>query len=322
MIEARGLARTFRTRGGTVEAVRGVDLDVRAGELVGFLGPNGAGKTTTLRMLTTLLRPTAGSATVAGVDLASDPTGVRRRIGYVAQSGGGMPEARVGEEVELQGRLHGLSRAEARSRGALLAERLDLAGLERRPVKSLSGGQRRRLDIAMGLVHGPELLFLDEPTAALDPQSRANLWEHIRTLHAVHGTTVFLTTHYLDEADSLCDRLLVIDNGAIVAEGNPATLKAEVSGDLVEVGVAADDVATTMAIAARIPAATDVAAPDGPVCFRVPRGDRALPELLRALDAAGIATTSLQVQRPTLDDVFLTLTGRSLRDAEETPVAA
>ncbi|WP_436493661.1 ATP-binding cassette domain-containing protein [Actinokineospora sp. HUAS TT18] len=316
MIEARGLARTFRTRGRTVEAVRGVDLDVAAGELVGFLGPNGAGKTTTLRMLTTLLKPTAGTATVAGSDLTSDPVGVRRKIGYVAQATGGTPESKVIEELELQGRLYGLSKADARARSAVLAERLDLAGLDQRLVKTLSGGQRRRLDVALGLVHDPKLVFLDEPTAALDPQSRANLWTHIRSLRADHGTTVFLTTHYLDEADALCDRILVIDNGSIVAEGSPAALKAKVSGDLVTVGVDAVEVAKTTAIAERISGATEVRGGDASVEFRVPRGDLALPELLRALDAAGIATTSLQVLQPTLDDVFLTLTGRSLRDAE------
>ncbi|MGQ0840743.1 ATP-binding cassette domain-containing protein [Actinokineospora sp.] len=316
MIEARGLARTFRTRGRTVEAVQGVDLDVAPGELVGFLGPNGAGKTTTLRMLTTLLTPTAGQATVAGCDLATDPIGVRRRIGYVAQNGGGTPESKVIEELHLQARLYGLSKADAQARSAVLAAQLDLAGLDQRQVKTLSGGQRRRLDVALGLVHDPKLVFLDEPTAALDPQSRANLWEHIRALRAEHGTTVFLTTHYLDEADALCDRVLVIDNGTIVAQGTPESLKARVSGDLVAVGVPAAEVELTTGIAARIAGASEVTARGATVEFRVPRGDLALPDLLRALDAAGIGTTSLQVQRPTLDDVFLTLTGRSLRDAE------
>ncbi|MDQ3579543.1 MAG: ATP-binding cassette domain-containing protein [Actinomycetota bacterium] len=316
MIEARDLARTFRTRGRTVDAVRGVDLDVAAGELVGFLGPNGAGKTTTLRMLTTLLTPTSGTARVAGRDLRSDPVGVRRNIGYVAQGTGGTPDSKVIEEMVLQGRLYGLTKADAIARSTVLAERLDLAGLDQRLTKTLSGGQRRRLDIALGLVHDPKLVFLDEPTSALDPQSRANLWSHIRALRDDHGTTVFLTTHYLDEADSLCDRVLVIDNGAIVAEGTPASLKAKVSGDLVAVGVAPHDVDKTVSIAARIAEASDVAAKPNTVEFRVPRGDLALPELLRALDTANIGTTSLEVQRPTLDDVFLTLTGRSLRDAE------
>ncbi|MGB3437757.1 MAG: ATP-binding cassette domain-containing protein [Actinophytocola sp.] len=316
MIEARGLARTFKARGRDVEAVRGVDLDVHAGELVGFLGPNGAGKTTTLRMLTTLLRPTAGTATVGGVDLLADPVGVRKKIGYVAQGGGTAPECRVIEEIEIQGRFYGLSKAEAVRRGAELSEQLDIAGLEQRFVRTLSGGQKRRLDIALGLIHSPGLVFLDEPTTGLDPQSRANLWEHIRALRAAHGVTVFLTTHYLEEADSLCDRILVIDNGRIVAEGRPDELKAQVSGDGVAVDVPAESVADAAEVAAQLPGATDVTTVENTVRFRVPRGDTALPELLRALDGKGIPMTSLQVQRPSLDDVFLTMTGRSLRDAE------
>jgi ABC-2 type transport system ATP-binding protein len=316
MIEARGLARTFRSRGRNVEAVRGVDLDVEAGELVGFLGPNGAGKTTTLRMLTTLLRPTAGQATVGGVDLLADPVGVRKKIGYVAQGGGTAPECRVIEEIEIQGRFYGLSKADAVRRGAELSGQLDIGGLERRLVKTLSGGQRRRLDIALGLIHSPGLVFLDEPTTGLDPQSRANLWQHIRALRAAHGVTVFLTTHYLDEADSLCDRILVIDNGRIVAEGTPDELKARVSGDGVAVEVPAGSVTDAADIAGRLPGATEVTTEENTVRFRVPRGDTALPDLLRALDAKGITMTSVQVQRPSLDDVFLTMTGRSLRDAE------
>jgi ABC-2 type transport system ATP-binding protein len=319
MINARDLTRTFRARGRTVEAVRGVDLDVAAGELVGFLGPNGAGKTTTLRMLTTLLEPTAGEATVAGCDLRKDPLGVRRRIGYVAQGGGTTPELKVIEELVLQGRFYGLSKADAVARSAELMARLDIADLDDRLIKTLSGGQRRRLDVALGLVHDPRLVFLDEPSTGLDPQSRANLWDHIRSLRDEHDTTVFLTTHYLDEADALCDRILVIDHGKIVAEGKPDELKAKVSGDGVEVGVPAEHVASAADIAGALPGAQDVSTVDGTVRFRVPRGDTAMPELLRALDSAGIQMTSMQVHRPTLDDVFLTLTGRTLRDAEQEP---
>jgi ABC-2 type transport system ATP-binding protein len=319
MIEARGLARTFRTRGRTVEAVRGVDLEVKAGELVGFLGPNGAGKTTTLRMLTTLLEPTSGEATVAGCDLRKDPVGVRRRIGYVAQGGGSTPELKVIEELVLQGRFYGLAKADAARRAGELAARLDIADLDQRIIKTLSGGQRRRLDVALGLVHDPRLVFLDEPSTGLDPQSRANLWDHIRALRDEHDTTVFLTTHYLDEADALCDRILVIDHGKIVAEGSPSELKAQVSGDGVEIGVPADQVATAADIAGTLPGAHEVSTVDETVRFRVPRGDTAMPELLRALDSAGIPMTSMQVHRPTLDDVFLTLTGRTLRDAEAEP---
>ncbi|MFJ9780998.1 ATP-binding cassette domain-containing protein [Amycolatopsis sp. NPDC101161] len=325
MITARGLERRFRRKGrsgGEVHAVKGVDLDVEAGELVGFLGPNGAGKTTTLRMLTTLLKPSAGTATVGGRDLLKDPLGVRERIGYVAQGGGSSPETKVADELELQGRLYRMSKADAIARGAELAEQLDLTGLDQRLTRTLSGGQRRRLDIALGLIHSPGLVFLDEPSTGLDPQSRANLWDHIRRLRAEQGVTVFLTTHYLDEADALSDRLIVIDDGRIVAEGTPDALKARVNGDRVEVGVDPEQGADAAEIAGRLPGAHELSADGGTVRFRVPRGDVALPELLRALDAKSIPMLSVQVHRPTLDDVFLTLTGRSLREAEEGTRAA
>ncbi|WP_067472159.1 ATP-binding cassette domain-containing protein [Actinomadura hibisca] len=312
MIQARGLARTFPTKHGEVAAVRGVDLDVAPGEIVGFLGPNGAGKTTTLRMLTTLLAPTAGTATVAGHDLRADPAGVRRRIGYVAQTGGTDPATPVGEELELQARLYGVpGRAE---RIAKLCARLELDGLAARPSAALSGGQRRRLDIALGLVHRPPLVFLDEPTTGLDPQSRGNLWEHIRRLRDEDGTTVFLTTHYLDEADALCDRLLIIDRGRIVAEGTPDELKRRVSGDVVTLELGAGAERARAALEAH-PAVREATADGGTVRLTVDNGDRELMGLVRALDAAGVELTSLRLARPTLDDVFLTVTGRSLREA-------
>ncbi|MCM2387873.1 ABC transporter ATP-binding protein [Streptomyces albipurpureus] len=230
VISATGLARTFRTKTGPVAAVRGIDLTVRAGEVIGFLGPNGAGKTTTLRMLTTLLPPTGGTATVAGCDLVRDPVGVRRRSGYVAQSGGLDPHISVREELITQGRLYRLSTADATARAQELARELDLDGLMDRPTGALSGGQRRKLDIAMGLMHRPEVLFLDEPTTGLDPGSRADLWALVRWLRAEHGTTVFLTTHYLDEADALADRLIIVDRGVVVAEGTPSALKLHHTG--------------------------------------------------------------------------------------------
>ncbi|MCK2216000.1 ATP-binding cassette domain-containing protein [Actinomadura sp. ATCC 31491] len=222
MIKTSGLTKTF---GDGAPAVAGVDITVEAGEIVGFLGPNGAGKTTTMRMLTTLLKPTSGTAAVAGRDLLADPREVRRRIGYVSQNGGISPVAPLRGELELQGMLYGLSRERAAARTRELLARLELTGLEERPGAALSGGQRRRFDIAFALLHEPVLLFLDEPTTGLDPQSRANLWDHVRALRAERGLTVFLTTHYLDEADALCDRLLIIDHGRIVAEGTPAELK-------------------------------------------------------------------------------------------------
>ncbi|MFE7383831.1 ABC transporter ATP-binding protein [Streptomyces zhihengii] len=230
IISTAGLARTFRTCGGTVEAVRGIDLTVRPGEILGFLGPNGAGKTTTLRMLTTLLPPTGGAATVAGHDLVRDPGGVRRRIGYVAQSGGVDPTVPVREELVTQGRLYRLTAAAAATRAGELAEELGLTELMDRRCGALSGGQRRRLDIAMALTHRPEVLFLDEPTTGLDPASRADLWELVRRIRDERGTTVFLTTHYLDEADALADRLVVVDRGVVAAEGTPADLRSRYGG--------------------------------------------------------------------------------------------
>jgi len=326
VIHARGLARTFRKKKQEVRAVTGVDLDVDAGEIVGFLGPNGAGKTTTLRMLTTLLEPTAGTATVAGCDLIADPVGVRRRIGYVSQSGSTYPDARAGEEVVDHARLYGMTTAEATRRGQQLFSELDLEGLWERQPKSMSGGQRRRLDIAVGLVHVPELVFLDEPTTGLDPQARANLWQHIRALREDRGTTVFLTTHYLDEADALCDRILVIDHGAIVASGTPDQLKSQVGGDVLTVTVARPDQAAEVAgLVGALPGAEPPQVVDDRVIGRVRHGGAALVELVRGLDRAGIAVSGVESRRPSLDDVFLQLTGRSLREAETTaaaPVAA
>jgi ABC-2 type transport system ATP-binding protein len=232
IISTAGLARTFQTKQGPVEAVRGIDLTVRPGEILGFLGPNGAGKTTTLRMLTTLLKPTGGAATVAGCDLATDPVGVRRACGYVAQSGGVDGQIGVREELVTQGRMYRLPKARARERAEELAHELDLTGLLDRRTAELSGGQRRRLDIAMALTHRPRVLFLDEPTTGLDPAARADLWDLVRRLRDEHGTTVFLTTHYLDEADALSDRLVVVDRGTVVAEGTPAALKLRYAGSV------------------------------------------------------------------------------------------
>ncbi|TWV33793.1 ATP-binding cassette domain-containing protein, partial [Streptomyces misionensis] len=231
VISAAGLARTFQTKAGPVDAVRGIDLTVHEGEILGFLGPNGAGKTTTLRMLTTLLKPTGGTATVAGHDLASDPAGVRRACGYVAQSGGVDPQITVREELVTQGRFYRLAKADAVARAGELARDLDLTGLLDRKAGALSGGQRRRLDIAMALTHRPAVLFLDEPTTGLDPGSRADLWDLVRGLRD-EGTTVFLTTHYLDEADALADRLVIVDRGVVAAEGTPAALKLAYGGSL------------------------------------------------------------------------------------------
>jgi ABC-2 type transport system ATP-binding protein len=318
IIEARGLARAFTTRQSRVEAVCGVDFSVEPGEIVGFLGPNGAGKTTTLRMLTTLLQPTAGSATVVGCDLLADPQGVRERIGYVSQVGGTDPSCPVGEELVLQGELHGLSRAEARRRADSLFDDLDLRAIATRPAGSLSGGQRRRLDIALGLVHRPPLLFLDEPSTGLDPQSRSHLWELVRRLRSEHNTTVFLTTHYLDEADALADRLLIIDHGRLVAEGTPHDLKRRISGDVVTLEIRGDVERARHAIGGH-PEVRDVTGSGATLRLTVDHGERILVELVRLLDETGATLVSVNLSRPTLDDVFLTVTGRSLR--EDAPAA-
>jgi ABC-2 type transport system ATP-binding protein len=315
MIEARGLKRTFKARKTLVEAVRGVDLTVRKGEIVGFLGPNGAGKTTTLKMLTTLLDPTGGTAIVAGSDLRRDPVGVRRKIGYVSQAGSTSSEARAGEEIVNHARLYGITPAISKKRAEELLDALELPDIWDRTCGSLSGGQRRRLDIVMGLIHQPVLVFLDEPSTGLDPQSRANLWTHIRKLRDELGTTVFLTTHYMDEADSLSDRILIIDQGQIVAEGTPAELKRRVSGDTITLILRTSlNAGSAAEIAAGLVGADKPVIDANVVRFHVPDGGLALPVLLGGLVKSNIEAIGVEVNRPTLDDVFLTLTGRSLRD--------
>ena len=322
MIEARGLVQVFQTRQGKkkteVRAVDGVDLDIAEGEVVGFLGPDGAGKTTTLRMLTTLLKPTAGTAKVAGYDVVTQSADVRRSIGYVSQAGGISSYARAGEEVMDHGMLYGRTKAQVEKRGKELFEQLQLDGLWERTARQMSGGQKRRLDIAMGLIHDPTLIFLDEPTTGLDPQARANLWEHISDLRRKHGATICLTTHYLDEADALSDRIVVIDRGRIVASDTADNLKAAVAGDLVDIEVT--DATRVAEAAQQLDALTesDVEITDRRITGRIPRAGRAVPGLMRELDRAGILLDAIEVHRPTLDDVFLELTGRSLRDAEAT----
>ncbi len=225
-VQARGLVKTYSAKGETIEAVRGVDLEVTTGEVFGFLGPNGAGKSTTVRMLTTLLSITSGTATVGGLDVASNPDGVRRKIGVALQEAG-LDERQTGRElVTLQGRLFGLTAAQARDRAQELLELVELVDAGDRRIKGYSGGMKRRLDLASALVHQPEVLFLDEPTTGLDPASRITVWEEVQRINA-SGTTVFLTTQYLEEADQLCDRLAIIDGGRIVQEGTPAQLKAD-----------------------------------------------------------------------------------------------
>jgi ABC-2 type transport system ATP-binding protein len=313
MIETHNLRRVFKSRKGAVEAVAGVDLDVKKGEIFGFLGPNGAGKTTTLRMLSTLLPPTSGEATVAGFDLRRDPDKVRYEIGYVSQEGSSAPEVPGRTELVMQGRLYGMSKARALERAAELIESLELTDCADRATKTFSGGQKRRLDIGIGLMHLPQLLFLDEPTTGLDPQSRARMWDEVRRLRDT-GTTVFLTTHYLEEADALSDRIAIIDHGKIVALGTPDELKRQVAGDVVVVGTDpnSDRVLELLNGQSFVREATTA---DGIVRLYVDRGETALPQIIRVLDGAGVALSSLSLNRPSLDDVFLRQTGRSLREA-------
>ena len=315
MIAASGLRKSFRTRGREVEAVRGVNFDVQSGEIFGFLGPNGAGKTTTLRMLATLLPIDAGTGVVAGFDVSRAPGEVRARIGYVGQLGGADDLATGRENLVLQGRLYGGAREPVRARVEELLELLDLAGFADRRVKTYSGGQRRRLDVALGIVHQPAVLFLDEPTTGLDPQNRANLWDHLRVLRE-RGTTIFLTTHYLEEADALCDRVMIIDHGLIVAEGTPRELKREVVGDSVVLNVAhgATERARELLADAQFVSEVGAADEDGQLRCYVEDGAAALPEILRMLDGAGVGLRAISLSEPTLDDVFLAKTGRSLRD--------
>ncbi|KAB8190661.1 ATP-binding cassette domain-containing protein [Nonomuraea phyllanthi] len=308
MIHARGLTRVFKVKKQAVHAVRGIDLDVEAGRLVALLGPNGAGKSTTLRMLTTLLPPTSGTATVAGHDVARDPAGVRARIGYVGQRTSAGENFRVRDELVTQGRCYGLGTRQAAARADELLGLLDLEPLAARLPGTLSGGQRRRLDIALGLIHRPDLLFLDEPSTGLDPKSRADIWQHILRLREAYGTTLVLTTHYLEEADNMAERVVIIDNGRIIADGTAEQLKNDLAGDHITITTSAEE-------EARRAAGIGGGDAEGTtVRLRVPNAAAALPDYLRALDGSGIKVTTAETARPTLDDVFLALTGRSITD--------
>jgi ABC-2 type transport system ATP-binding protein len=309
------IRKTFSSRKGPVEAVRGVNLAIDGGEIFGLLGPNGAGKTTTLRMLTTLLPIDSGTANVAGFDVARQPRRVRERIGYVSQLGGADELATGCENLILQGRLYGATLAEIRPRVDELAEILDLSEFADRRVKTYSGGQRRRLDVALGIVHRPAVLFLDEPTTGLDPQNRANLWEHLRSLRET-GTTIVLTTHYLEEADVLCDRLVIVDHGQVVAEGTPRDLKRRVAGDAIVISVKDQPgvIERSVALLGSQAYVREITAEGEHLRLYVEDGGAALPQLLRILDHERIGIRSMSLSEPTLDDVFLRQTGRSLRD--------
>ncbi|WP_041541813.1 daunorubicin resistance protein DrrA family ABC transporter ATP-binding protein [Catenulispora acidiphila] len=319
MIEVKGLAKSYETRSKRkttkVDAVVGVDLDVAEGEIFGFLGPNGAGKTSTLRMLATLIPPDAGTAVIAGADLLTQQAKVREAIGYIAQGGATTDDATAREELVLQARMHGISKADAQRRAVAALAAFDLTEYADRQCKTYSGGQRRRVDIAMGIIHDPKVVFLDEPTTGLDPQSRAHMWDEVRRLRT-EGMTVFLTTHYLEEADQLCDRVAIIDGGVVVAEGTPDALKREISGDIVTVGVGEDFTEKAAEILKGQAYLSEIEVRDGGrLRLAVDAGETAVPRVMRTLEDAGIATATVEVHRPTLDDVFLTKTGRSLRES-------
>jgi ABC-2 type transport system ATP-binding protein len=313
-VEVVGLERAF---GDGFKAVDGIDLAVAPGEVYGFLGPNGAGKTTTVRMLVTLLRPTGGYARVAGFDVATQPGAVRQRIGVALQEAA-LDLLMTGRELmELQATLHGIPRKSVAARAADLIERVGLSQAAERRVATYSGGMRRRLDLAMALIHAPEVLFLDEPTTGLDPTSRSTLWDEVRRLRD-EGTTVFLTTQYLEEADQLADRVGIIDHGQIVAEGTPAALKAEVGRPHLDITLSGD--APDVELAAR------AVAPYGDLCdptagvhvaLRVESGAAAMAPVVRALDEAGFTVEGIELVRPTLDDVFAEKTGHRIEGAAE-----
>src|SRR3954449_632187 len=315
-IEVEGLVREFKNG---PRAVDGIDLRVEAGEIYGFLGPNGAGKSTTVLMLTTLLPPTAGTARVAGYDILREGPGVRSAIGAALQEAALDPLLTGSDHMRLQTTLQGVPKAERRARADELLERVGLTDAANRKVGGYSGGMKRRLDLALALVHRPRVLFLDEPTTGLDPSSRADLWAEVSRLAREDGVTVFLTTQYLEEADVLADRVGIIDAGKIVAEGTPEALKAEIGRPSVEaVPADRDDRDAVAAVLSQFGAV--VPAPPGAAAVRLEPG-RDLVSVVRALDSADVRVADIQLHQPSLDDVFLTKTGRKLEPAAEEVVA-
>jgi ABC-2 type transport system ATP-binding protein len=318
-IEARGLVKTYplpgkapgKAQSGRLRALDGLNLSVPAGTVFALLGPNGAGKTTTVKILTSLATPDAGTATVEGIDVLASPARVRREIGVVAQRSGADPTATGRENLILQGHLYGLDTPTAKRRAAELLDHFQLADAARRFVRTYSGGMQRRLDVALGLMHRPKVLFLDEPTTGLDPESRTAMWQEIGRLAAVDKMTVLLTTHYLEEADRLADRVAIVDHGRVVAEGEPEQLKQELKGDVVQVDLAdgADQRLAEKALGG-IPAIRDVYVADGSVSARSDDGAAAVPAVLAKLAASGIRAKSVAVARPSLDEVYLRYAGR------------
>jgi len=321
ILKTEKLTKTFVSGRGkaqrTVEAVRGVDLEVRQGEIFGFLGPNGAGKTTTLTMLTTLLAPTSGDAQVVGSDLLKDPRKVREKIGFVSQAGGSDQAANAYENLILQARLYGIPPEQAKQRAEELVQRFQMTDFADRLAATYSGGQRRRLDLALGIVHHPPLVFLDEPTIGLDPQSRAYFWEEIVRLKK-DGITIFVTTHYLDEADNLCDRLAIIDHGEIVALGTPQELKKQISAESVIIGLQNEkQLESTKDLFKDHSFVQKTFQQENRLHLFVSEAEKHLPEILRILDKAAVPILTIELAKPSLDDVFLQKTGRSLREEGE-----
>ncbi len=304
-ISVENLSKTYRKG---VQALSGVSFEIEGGTVFGLLGPNGAGKSTTVRILATLTCPDGGSAEVAGCDVLAEPAKVRRHIGYVAQASGVDRWAKGRENLTLQAQLERVPSAQVRTRVADLLARFDLTDAGERLVNTYSGGMKRRLDIAMGLVHEPTVLFLDEPTTGLDPETRQALWRDLERLRRERQLTVLLTTHYLEEADQRCDRLAVIDRGAIMAEGTPDSLKRAIGAEVVvlDVGEQASGALEVLRAGDGVKRAL---AEDGAVSVTVANGAAAIPSILRALDGAGIAVAAMSVSRPTLDDVYLHHTG-------------
>ncbi|MFI5333551.1 MAG: ATP-binding cassette domain-containing protein [Chlamydiales bacterium] len=308
------LHKTFPGHKDPVYALRGVNLEVPQGEIFGFLGPNGAGKTTALRILTTLLPFEKGEAFVAGQNVKTNSENVRKCIGYVSQKGGADPRSTGWENLVLQGRLYGLSKEKSLEQAKALTNTFNLSECIHRLVETYSGGQRRRLDIALAMMHGPKILFLDEPTNGLDPQSRNNLWGKIIELKR-EGITIFLTSHYLDEVDALADSLAIMDHGKIVASGTPSTLKKQISGDIITIGVPKNlhDRAISL-FEEKKSFLREIGAGDAELRLYVDKGPSALPQILRLLDQANIEFETIQMSIPSLNDVFLKKTGRLLRE--------
>lgn len=311
---AQNLSMTFGNGQKSVTAVKDVSMVIEYGEIFGFLGPNGAGKTTTMRMLTTLMPLDKGTAMVAGYDIQKQPRHARKNIGYVSQLGGADGLATGRENLALQGGLYGLSSAQITTRIEELAKDFDLSEFIDRKVSTYSGGQRRRLDIALGVIHSPKLLFLDEPSTGLDPQNRANLWQLLRKLRQ-SGSTIFLTTHYLEEADTLADRLCIIDKGVIVSEGTPTELKRQIAGDVVLIEFAEIKQAEKAQIKLAAEHFVRELTQDGKhLTLYVKNGGQGLAQVIRILDTMKVPFANINLSGPSLDDVFLKKTGRSLRD--------